>query len=86
MEQISLMKIRSLARLSVCSNQTGFSLPDSMTSATRMVAEDSLVWDMVAMVGKLPYGNHGASRDIVVGAAPWRGITTYIHRHAIISK
>lgn len=35
--------------------------PDSMTSATRMVADDSLVWDMVAMVGKLPDGNHGES-------------------------
>ena len=33
-EHISLMKMRSLARLSVCSNQIGFSLPDSMASAT----------------------------------------------------
>ena len=58
------MKIRSLARLSVCSNQTGFSLPDSMTSATRIAVDDSLVWDMVAMAGKLPDGNHGQSSNM----------------------
>ena len=58
------MKMRSLDRLSVCSNQTGFNLPDSMTSATRIGADDSLVLDMVAMEGKLPDGNHGSSRDI----------------------
>lgn len=29
-----------------------------------MVADDSLVWDMVAMARKLPDGNHVASSDI----------------------
>lgn len=29
-----------------------------------MDAEDSFVWDMVAMVGTLPDDNRGASRDI----------------------
>ena len=57
-----MMKIRPLARLSVCSNHTGFSLPDSITIVTRMDAEDGFVWTMVAIGGKLPCGNHGESR------------------------
>jgi hypothetical protein len=36
-----------------------------MTRATRIVAEDSLVWDMVAMAGTLSDDNHGSSRDII---------------------
>jgi len=66
MEHISLIKIRSLARLPVCSNQTGFSLPDSMTRATRMDTDDSLVWEYDCHAGRLSDDNHGASSDIVV--------------------
>src|SRR6266567_4549157 len=62
------MKIRSTLDLPLCSNHTGFSLPESMTSATRMVADDSLVWDMVAIACKLSDDNQGLSRDIMVGA------------------
>ena len=40
--------------------------PDSMTSATQMDAEDSLVWDIVAMAGMLPDGNYGQSSDIII--------------------
>ena len=74
------MKILSLARLSVCSNHTGLMRPDSMTSATRMVAEDSLVWEIVAMAGMLPDGNRGASRDIVASSS-WR--TGYVSNEVV---
>ena len=33
-----------------------------------MVADDSLVWDMLAMADKLSDGNHGVSTDIVASA------------------
>jgi hypothetical protein len=46
-------------------DQTGFSLPDSMTRATRIIADDSFVYDMVVMARKLSNDNHRASRDIL---------------------
>ena len=52
-----------------------------------MAAEDSVIWDMVAMTGKLPFGNHGVSSgNIYKEVSSATGISSCIPRHLSVDS